>query len=73
LFVLIGFLNFVFRHIAIVADSYLEIYLETHVDGSNLPKGWTKTADFNLALINQVNDQMTIRKGIFSYFGFLKF
>jgi len=35
------------------------------VDGGNLPKGWKKTAAFNLALINQVNEEMTITKGIF--------
>jgi len=67
LFVLIGFLNFVFRHIAIIPDSYLQIYLETHVDGANLPKGWIKIADFNIALINQVDDEMTIREGILKF------
>jgi len=43
----------------------MEFYLDADKDCANLPQGWKKTANLNLALINQINDRMTIRKGIF--------
>jgi len=75
LFILIDVVNCFYRHISIIPAYYLEIYLETHVDGSNLLKGWRKTADFNLALVNQVNDQNGYKKRYFflRFFGILSF
>ncbi|XP_027908181.1 MATH domain and coiled-coil domain-containing protein At2g01790-like isoform X1 [Vigna unguiculata] len=42
---------------------YLQIYLEADKDCANLPKDWKKIANFNLTLINQVNDRWSVRKG----------
>ncbi|ESW07050.1 hypothetical protein PHAVU_010G097900 [Phaseolus vulgaris] len=44
-------------------DDYLEIYLKADTESSNLRVGWEKAANFRFAVINQVNDKMTIRKG----------
>lgn len=45
---------------------FLSIYLEA--GSTNLPKGWTRDANFRLSLYNQVNSDMTITKGIFLSF-----
>jgi len=47
-----------------IQDS-LKIYLQAQMDRSNLPEDWKKPVHFNLALYDQVNDKMTIRRGIF--------
>ncbi|XP_047156277.1 MATH domain and coiled-coil domain-containing protein At2g01790-like [Vigna umbellata] len=41
----------------------LGIYLHVDKNSANLPKDWKRTENISLALINQVNDQKTIRKG----------
>jgi len=51
----------------------LQIYLEADKDCANLPKDWKKIANFNLTLINQVNDRWSVRKGIFCTLIFLNF
>jgi len=64
--------NFAFRFIVICPphgiEDYLEIYLEVDPGCANLTEGRKKTENFNLALIDQVNDERTIRKGIFYLF-----
>ncbi|QCE02742.1 MATH domain and coiled-coil domain-containing protein At3g58340 isoform X1 [Vigna unguiculata] len=44
-------------------QDYLEIYLQADMNCANLPKDGKKPAHFNLALVNQVNDKMSITKG----------
>ncbi|XP_014516180.1 MATH domain and coiled-coil domain-containing protein At3g58220 [Vigna radiata var. radiata] len=43
----------------------LEIYLQAHHKScADLPEDWKRTVNVSFALINQVNDQKTIRKGM---------
>ncbi|KAG9134676.1 hypothetical protein Leryth_001003 [Lithospermum erythrorhizon] len=39
----------------------LSLYLDV-ADASNLPYGWTRYAQFNLAVVNQISNKYTIRK-----------
>ncbi|XP_047156265.1 uncharacterized protein LOC124827282 [Vigna umbellata] len=41
----------------------LEIYLHADMNRANLSEDWKRTENISLALINQVNDQKTLRKG----------
>jgi len=43
----------------------LEIYLEVDAECANSTECWKKSENFNLALINQHDEELTIRKGIF--------
>jgi len=54
-------------------DDYIDIYLEADKDCANVPEGWKKAANFSFAVTDQVNDKMTIRKGIFHTLVFLNF
>lgn len=69
--------NLVFSYITIYPNQdiqdYLEIYLQADMNCANLPKDGKKPAHFNLALVNQVNDKMSITKGIFHPLVFLNF
>lgn len=51
-------------------EEYLAIYLYPG-DLANLPKGWSRFANFKLSLINQANEQMTFVKVIFHVYLFL--
>lgn len=51
---------------------YLSMYLDV-ADSSTLPYGWSRYAQFSLAVINQVHNKYSVRKGslfnlIFSLF-----
>lgn len=38
------------------------MYLDV-ADSANLPYGWSRYAQFSLAVVNQINPKYTIRKG----------
>uniref|UniRef100_A0A199UC08 MATH domain-containing protein n=1 Tax=Manihot esculenta TaxID=3983 RepID=A0A199UC08_MANES len=40
---------------------YLSMYLEV-ADSTSLPQGWSRDAEFNLAVVNQINNSLTVRK-----------
>lgn len=41
---------------------FLSMYLDV-ADSANLPYGWSRYAQFSLAVVNQINPKYTIRKG----------
>lgn len=41
----------------------LSMYLDV-ADSAHLPYGWSKCAQFSIAVVNQFHDQLTIRKGM---------
>ncbi|KAL6989157.1 ubiquitin carboxyl-terminal hydrolase 13 [Sarracenia purpurea var. burkii] len=41
---------------------YLSLYLDV-ADSETLPYGWSRDAHFNLALINQIDNEQTMQKG----------
>ncbi|KAG8655713.1 hypothetical protein MANES_04G063756v8 [Manihot esculenta] len=41
---------------------YLSIYLEV-ADSTSLAQGWSRDAKFSLAVINQINNSLTVRRG----------
>lgn len=41
----------------------LSIYLDV-ADSNQLPSGWTRFAHFNLAVLNQYEPKMSVRKGL---------
>jgi ubiquitin carboxyl-terminal hydrolase 7 len=45
----------------------LSIYLDC-ADSVALPSGWTRFAHFNLAVVNQYEPKMSVRKGILCFF-----
>ncbi|XP_022642050.1 MATH domain and coiled-coil domain-containing protein At3g58360-like [Vigna radiata var. radiata] len=49
--------------VSCLVGGILGIYLEADKNCAYLPKDWKRTENISLALINQVNDQKTIRKG----------
>jgi ubiquitin carboxyl-terminal hydrolase 7 len=42
---------------------HLSMYLDV-ADAANLPYGWSRYSQFSLAVVNQVNNRYSIRKGI---------
>ncbi|KAG8655718.1 MATH domain and coiled-coil domain-containing protein At3g58270 isoform X1 [Manihot esculenta] len=40
---------------------YLSIYLEV-ADSTSLPQGWSRDAKYSIAVINQINNSLTVRK-----------
>lgn len=46
----------------------LSIYLDC-ADSVQLPSGWTRFAHFNLAVVNQYEPKMSVRKGAASSYG----
>lgn len=47
---------------------YLSMYLDV-ADSTSLPYGWSRYAQFSLAVVNQIHNKYTIRKGnLFSLF-----
>lgn len=40
----------------------LSLYLDV-ADSNQLPNGWTRYAHFNLAVVNQYEPKMSVRKG----------
>uniref|UniRef100_A0A199UCY2 MATH domain-containing protein n=1 Tax=Manihot esculenta TaxID=3983 RepID=A0A199UCY2_MANES len=47
-------------HVFLKVD-YLSMYLEV-ADSTSLPQGWSRDAEFNLAVVNQINNSLTVRK-----------
>lgn len=45
---------------------HLSIYLDV-ADSTTLPYGWSRYAQFTLAIVNQIHSKYTIRKGNVSY------
>ena len=43
---------------------HLSMYLDV-ADSGNLPYGWSRYAQFSLAVVNQIHPKYTIRKGIY--------
>lgn len=41
---------------------YLSMYLDV-ADSANLPYGWSRYAQFNLSIVNQIHNKYSIRKG----------
>lgn len=41
---------------------YLSMYLDV-ADSSTLPYGWNRFAQFSLAVVNQMLNKLTVRKG----------
>lgn len=48
---------------------HLSMYLDVG-DAATLPYGWSRYAQFSLAVVNQVHNKYSIRKGMFSLFLF---
>lgn len=48
---------------------YLSMYLDV-ADSAILQHGWVRYAQFSLAVINQIQSNYTIRKGITAFFFF---
>ena len=42
---------------------HLSMYLDV-ADSGNLPYGWSRSAHFSLAIVNQIQQKFTTRKGI---------
>ena len=42
---------------------HLSMYLDV-ADAATLPYGWSRYAQFSLAVINQINNKFTVRKGL---------
>jgi hypothetical protein len=40
------------------------MYLDV-ADAPNLPYGWSRSAQFSLAIVNQIDQKFTTRKGLF--------
>jgi hypothetical protein len=40
------------------------MYLDV-ADSANLPYGWSRSAQFSLAIVNQIDQKFTTRKGLF--------
>lgn len=47
---------------------HLSMYLDV-ADAATLPYGWSRYAQFNLAVCNQAHAKYTVRKGISTYTG----
>lgn len=45
---------------------HLSMYLDV-ADSATLPYGWSRYAQFSLAVVNQIHNKYSIRKGIFVY------
>nr|CAN83044.1 hypothetical protein VITISV_012267 [Vitis vinifera] len=45
---------------------HLSMYLDV-ADSSSLPYGWSRYAQFSLAVVNQIHNKYTVRKGIICY------
>ena len=43
---------------------HLSMYLDV-ADSTTLPYGWSRYAQFSLAVVNQIHNKYSIRKGIF--------
>ena len=43
---------------------HLSMYLDV-ADSSTLPYGWSRYAQFSLAVVNQIQPKYTLKKGIF--------
>ncbi|KAL7228355.1 hypothetical protein ACSBR2_007137 [Camellia fascicularis] len=41
---------------------HLSMYLDV-ADSATLPYGWSRYAQFSLAVVNQINNKFTVRKG----------
>ena len=50
---------------------HLSMYLDV-ADSGNLPYGWSRSAHFSLAIVNQIQQKFTTRKGI-SFHGLMLF
>lgn len=46
------------------------MYLDV-ADSANLPYGWSRYAQFSLAVVNQIQPKYTIRKGVVSLYAVL--
>ena len=61
-------LNDFYRRILIFSKGnnvdHLSMYLDV-ADSATLPYGWSRYAQFSLAVVNQVHNKYSIRKGIF--------
>ncbi|KAI5434356.1 ubiquitin carboxyl-terminal hydrolase 13, variant 3, partial [Lathyrus oleraceus] len=42
---------------------YLSMYLDV-ADSTSLPYGWSRYAQFSLAIVNQIHNKFSVRKGI---------
>lgn len=45
---------------------HLSMYLDV-ADAATLPYGWSRFAQFSLAVINRMNNKLTVKKGQISY------
>lgn len=41
---------------------YLSMYLDV-ADSATLPYGWSRYAQFSLAIVNQMHNKLTVKKG----------
>ena len=51
---------------------HLSVYLDV-ADSAQLPYGWSRFAHFNLAVVNQYDTKMTVKKGMVSAAVFVGF